>query len=47
MQWDDGNAYRVELEDDKRSHVWAPEDKDMYIRARRMLLDEDTDEEII
>lgn len=31
-QWDDGNAYRVELEDGNRTNVWAPIDVDVYIR---------------
>lgn len=31
-QWDDGNAYRVEIQDDKKTNVWAPVDIDVYIR---------------
>jgi len=31
-QWDEGNAYRIELEDDK-TNVWAPIDIDAYVRA--------------
>lgn len=33
--WDEGNAYRVELADGKRTNVWAPVDIDSYIRALR------------
>ena len=22
--WDDGNAYRIELQDDKKTNVWGP-----------------------
>lgn len=31
--WDEGNAYRVEIQDDKRTNVWAPIDIDNYIQA--------------
>jgi len=31
--WDDGNAYRVELEDAEKTNVYAPIDVDSYIRA--------------
>jgi len=31
-QWDEGNAYRIELEEDK-VNVWAPIDIDAYVRA--------------
>ena len=31
-QWDEGNAYRVELQDGKKTNVWAPVDIDVYIR---------------
>ena len=34
-QWDEGNAYRVELEDANRTNVWAPIDIDAYVRARK------------
>jgi len=32
-QWDKGNAYRVELQTDAKTEVWAPVDIDVYIRA--------------
>ena len=32
--WDEGNAYRVELEDGKQTNVWAPIDIDAYIKER-------------
>jgi len=31
--WDEGNAYRVELQDGKKTNIWAPIDIDAYIRA--------------
>ena len=30
--WDEGNAYRVEVQDLKKNNVWAPVDVDGYIR---------------
>lgn len=30
--WDDGNAYRIEIQDDDRTNVWAPIDIDEYVR---------------
>lgn len=30
--WDEGNAYRVEIKDAKKTNVWAPIDVDDYIR---------------
>ena len=33
--WDDGNAYRIELEDDDKTNVYAPIDVDSYVRARK------------
>lgn len=30
--WDEGNAYRVEVQDRKKTNVWAPIDIDAYIR---------------
>jgi len=32
--WDDGNAYRIELEDEDGTNVYAPVDVDTYVRAR-------------
>ena len=31
-QWDEGNAYRIELSNRKKSQVWAPIDVDAYVR---------------
>lgn len=31
--WDEGNAYRVEIQDSDKTNVWAPIDMDCYIRA--------------
>mmetsp|Transcript_30267 Transcript_30267/g.52410 ORF Transcript_30267/g.52410 Transcript_30267/m.52410 type:complete len:396 (+) Transcript_30267:20-1207(+) len=33
--WDDGNAYRIELQDDDKTNVYAPIDVDTYVRARK------------
>jgi len=33
-QWDDGNAYRIEVQDEKKTNVWAPIDVDAYVRSR-------------
>ena len=33
-QWDEGNAYRIELLDDAKTNVWAPIDDDNFVRAR-------------
>jgi len=33
-QWDEGNAYRIELNDKKKTNVWAPIDIDAYVKAR-------------
>ena len=30
--WDEGNAYRIELDDAKRTNIWAPIDLDAYVR---------------
>tara|TARA_Y100000766_G_C18880051_1_gene592924 strand:+ start:433 stop:1629 length:1197 start_codon:yes stop_codon:yes gene_type:complete len=32
--WDDGNPYRVEIQDEEKSNVWVPIDSDDYVRAR-------------
>lgn len=31
-QWDEGNAYRVKLDDEYGDEVWAPRDSDVFIR---------------
>lgn len=31
-QWDEGNSYRVEVQDRNKTNVWAPIDLDVYIR---------------
>jgi len=31
-QWDEGNAYRIELQDEKKTNIWAPIDIDNYVR---------------
>ncbi len=31
--WDQGNPYRVELDDGKKTNVWGPVDENIYIRA--------------
>jgi len=33
--WDDGNAYRIELEDGEGTNVYAPIDVDTYVRVPR------------
>ena len=33
--WDQGNPYRVELQNDEKSNVWVPIDNDDYVRERR------------
>ena len=30
--WDEGNPYRVELDDADRTNVWGPKDDDSFIR---------------
>ncbi len=32
--WDDGNAYRIELDDADKTNVYAPIDVDTYVRSR-------------
>lgn len=34
-QWDDGNPYRIELQDGKGTNVWGPIDSDDFVRARK------------
>lgn len=31
-QWDEGNAYRIELQDEEKTNIWAPIDIDAYVR---------------
>jgi len=31
--WDDGNPYRIELQDEEKSNVWGPVDDDNFVRA--------------
>lgn len=33
--WDEGNAYRIELDDKGRTNIWAPVDVDGYVRKPR------------
>ena len=32
-QWDEGNAYLIELQDDDKTHVWGPIDEDSFVMA--------------
>lgn len=32
--WDDGNPYRIELDDEEKTNVWGPVDNDAFVRAR-------------
>ena len=32
--WDEGNPYRVEIQDDEKKNVWVPIDNDEYIRDK-------------
>ena len=31
--WDEGNPYRVEIQNQERSNVWVPLDNDNYVRG--------------
>ena len=31
--WDQGNCYRIELQDDNKTNVWGPVDEDACVRA--------------
>merc|ERR1712060_243033 len=31
--WDEGNAYRIELQDGKKTNVWGPADEDAFVKA--------------
>lgn len=33
--WDDGNPYRIELDDAEKTNVWGPVDEDTYVRAAK------------
>ena len=33
-QWDEGNPYRIELQDGRGTNVWGPVDVDEFVRAR-------------
>ena len=35
--WDEGNAYRIEIQNDANTNVWAPVDIDGYVRARKCI----------
>jgi len=30
--WDDGNPYRIQLQDEEKTNVWGPVDEDSYVR---------------
>jgi len=32
-QWDDGNCYRIELQDEAKTNVWGPIDEDTFVKA--------------
>ena len=31
--WDNGNAYRIELQDAAKTNVWGPIDEDAFVKA--------------
>ena len=31
--WDEGNPYRIELQDDEKTNVWGPVDEAIYVKA--------------
>jgi hypothetical protein len=31
--WDQGNCYRIELQDGKKTNVWGPIDEDVFVKA--------------
>merc|ERR1712087_483700 len=33
VQWDEGNPYRIQLDNAKRSNVWGPFDSDEFVKA--------------
>ena len=32
-QWDQGNAYRIQLQDDNKTNVWGPIDEDNFVKS--------------
>ena len=32
--WDQGNPYRVEIQNEKKSNFWVPIDSDQYVRDK-------------
>ena len=34
--WDEGNPYRVEIQNDEKSNVWVPIDNDDYVRVAKL-----------
>ena len=34
-QWDEGNAYRIRVDDREKTEVWAPIDVDAYVRKAK------------
>ena len=34
--WDEGNPYRVEIQNDEKSNVWVPIDNDDYVRVGKL-----------
>ena len=32
LQWDEGNAYRIELADEAKTNVWGPIDEDGFVK---------------
>ena len=32
--WDDGNPYRVEIQNEEKTNVWVPIDDDIYVREK-------------
>ena len=31
--WDQGNCYRIELQDEQKTNVWGPVDEDVFVKA--------------
>ena len=34
--WDQGNPYRVEIQNEEKSNVWVPIDNDDFVRSGKM-----------